>query len=71
MAISIRNQIIKILEERIKECEEELRRDIERTGKGSNVVHILRNNLELNKRLLAKSKSENCVGVDYINYGID
>ena len=71
MAISIRNQIIKILEERVKECEEELRRDIERTGKGSNIVHILRNNLELNKRLLAKSKSENCVGVDYINYGID
>lgn len=66
-----RQQIIDLLEERVRDCEIELKAEIVRSQGRSDILHLLRHNLEINKKLLAKTRSENCVGVDFMNYGID
>lgn len=71
MAKTVRQQIIEILEERVRECEKQLKDEIARSNGRSDILHLLKHNLDINKKLLAKSRSENCVGVDYMNYGID
>lgn len=68
---SLRQQIIDLLEERVRECEREIKNEIARSGGRSDILHILKHNLDINKKLLSNTRKENCVGVDFINYGID
>jgi hypothetical protein len=71
MAKSVRQATIELLEQRVRECQKEYQDELQRCNGRSDILHLLKHNLELNKKLLAATRKENCVGVDFINYGID